>query len=134
MSVATDRYREMAKDYLITKDMVLTYGKFHPKIISRHSLEQSASRLLSNVNFLRIKEEVAKEIEPDLENKIEECLQVLYNLSHIAKKESDRIIAGTNYLKFTMGEKHRATFTDERKAELLGFATRLGITQDIAKG
>ena len=128
MSVATDRYREMAKDYLITKDMVLTYSKYHPKIKDRNVLEASASRLLSNGNFLRIKEEVCKEIEPNLENKIEGCLQVLYTLSYFAKKESDRIIAGTNYLKFTMGEKHRTTLTEDRKAELLSFATRLGIT------
>ena len=114
--------------------MVLTYGKFHPKIINRNAIEASASRLLSNANFLRVKEEVVKEIEPNLENKVQECLQVLYNLSHIAKKESDRIISASSYLKFTMGEKQRTTFTDERKVELLGFATRLGITQDIATG
>ena len=127
MSVATDRYKEMAKDYLITKDMVLTYGKFHPRLKNQHTIEQSASRLLSNVNFLRVKEEVCKEIEPNLENKIEGCLQVLYTLSYFAKKESDRIIAGTNYLKFTMGEKHRTTLTEDRKAELDSIAKRLGI-------
>ena len=119
MSVSIDRYREIAKDYLITKDMVLTYSKYHPNIKDRNVLEASASRLLSNVNFLRVKEEVCREIEPNLENKIEECLQVLYNLSHIAKKESDKIISASSYLKFTMGEKSRTTITIEEQRKLV---------------
>lgn len=128
MSVSTDRYREIAKDYLITKDMMITYSKYHPKIKDRLVLAASASRLLSNVNFLRIKEEVVREIEPDLDKNINECLNVLKTLSQDAIKQSDRILASTNYLKFTMGEKHRTSFTEERQAELDNIAKRLGIT------
>ncbi len=104
MSVATDRYREMAKDYFITKDMVVTYAKFHPKLKDKNCIEVGASRILSNINFLRIKEEVAKEIEPNLEAKINECLNVLYNEAHNAKRSNDRTTAASSYLKFTKGE------------------------------
>lgn len=128
MSVSTDRYREIAKDYLITKDMMISYSKYHPKIKDRLVLAASASRLLSNVNFLRIKEEVVREVEPDLDKNINECLNVLKTLSKDAIKQSDRILASTNYLKFTMGEKHRTSFTEERQAELDNIAKRLGIT------
>ena len=109
MSVVTDRYREIAKDYLITKDMVLTYGKYHSKIKDRNVLEASASRLLSNANFLRVKEEVCREIEPNVEIKAKQCLDVLYNLSFSAQKSNDRITAASSYLKFTIGDKSTNT-------------------------
>ena len=109
MSVTTDRYREIAKDYIITKDMVLTYGKYHPNLKSKNAIEASASRLLSNANFLRIKEEVCREIEPNVEIKAKQCLNVLYELSFSATKSNDRITAASSYLKFTIGDKSTNT-------------------------
>lgn len=127
-NITLDRYKEMSKDYLITKDMVMTYAKFHPNTKSRNAIKVGASRILSNINFNRVKEEVCREIEPDLEKNVQECLNVLKSLSETAIKQSDRILASTNYLKFTMGEKSRTIMTEDRKAELDSIAKRLGIT------
>ena len=101
MSKIEDTYKNIALEYIKTKDIVKSYYKYH----SESKVTDSAPyRLLGDVRFNEIKEQLVREIEPDLEKNIQACLNVLLTLSQTSEKKNDRIIAATNYLKFTIGE------------------------------
>ena len=75
------------------------------------------------------------------EEKRREVLQLAWNLHYTYLSNSsvsieDKLKYANPILIKDMVGKVEGTMaiTDERRAELLGFATRLGITQEIAKG
>ena len=126
MGKLEDTYKDIALEYIKTKDIVKSYYKYHPE---SKVTDSAPYRLLGEVRFQEIKEGIIREAEPDLDNKVNQCLQSLYKLSQSAIKQSDKIVAATNFLKFTMGEKHKNINSEERAVELEAIARRLGLTQ-----
>ena len=134
-SIQCLKYRDIAIEFIKQgyNNIRGIYHKYYPKA-SDESIDCEAYRLLDNVRFKQAMEEVYREIKVEDLDLASEALMILRNKMFDAKKESDRITAAIAIGKFTIGEKSRTILTDERRAELLGFATRLGITQDIATG
>ncbi len=68
----------------------------------------------------------------------EYVLKGLKDIAEQGKQEANKVMAfqllGKYLAMFTDKTENKTTITEERKAELLGFVTRLGITQDIATG
>jgi len=111
-----DKYKSIIVEWINNKYNNLSNicMKYYPGQDEK-TIRATASRLLTNVNFIRIKAEVIKEIEPDVEANARQCLQTLYNLAQTSPKHNDRILAATNYLKFTKGEKSTTEMTIKRE-------------------
>ena len=118
MSKLEDTYRGIALEYIKTNDIRQAYKKYHPKC-SDASLQVLPYNLLENVRFKFIKEALVRESNPEVEENINQCLLTLLELSISSERKSDRILAATNYLKFTMGEIQKTkNITDKQLTQL----------------
>lgn len=111
MNRIEDKYRSIALDWINNKfnDFTLVCSKYYPNLKNNNALKATASRLLTNVNFIRIKNELISKIDKNKESKAEDCLNQLYALAINAQKEGDKIVAATSYCKFVIGDKTKTT-------------------------